>query len=126
MEFYNPTQTQLKNYRHFILQTGGDEEMDRYIYGQMGEGIGSFFGVLLKRVIPFASKAIKGAAQVAKPHFKELGKDLVTEGVKAGAEKLIDTVKTGSKRKKSSNIVTVNPTSKRPTTRTTKRRRTRV
>ena len=100
-------QTQLRGYRHLVLQSGEDEEMDRYIYGQEGEEIGSFFGALLRRVIPFASKAIKGAVQVAKPHLKEIGTELIKAGGKEVIEKISGGIaKAGSKiNRKSSNII---------------------
>ena len=73
MERYMPTadtEVLLQN----VFQTGGD--MDGYIYSQEGEGIGSFFGNLFKKVIPLATKAIKGAAAFSKPHLQKAVSDL--------------------------------------------------
>ena len=39
----------------------GNGDMDRYIY-QDGQGLGSFFGSLMKRALPLLGKTIKGAA----------------------------------------------------------------
>ena len=66
-------------FRRFF-QMGGD--MDGYIYSQEGEGIGSFFGNLIRRVIPLATKAIKGIASAAKPHLQNAAKDIVGQASK--------------------------------------------
>ena len=50
---------------------------------QEGEGIGSFFGNLLKKVLPLATKAIKGAAHIAAPHLKEAATELAGEASKS-------------------------------------------
>ena len=67
MERYVVDNKRERMFRKFF-QIGGD--MDGYIYTQEGEGIGSFFGNLLKKVLPLATKAIKGAAHIAAPHLK--------------------------------------------------------
>ena len=46
-----------------INQKGYGDDIDRYIYSQSGEGLGSFFGNLVKKAIPILGKAIKGAAR---------------------------------------------------------------
>ena len=61
-----------------INQKGYGDDIDRYIYSQTGEGLGSFFGNMFKKAIPFIAKSIKGAAKVASPHIKA--------GLKAGGE----------------------------------------
>ena len=68
------------------FQIGGD--MDGYIYTQEGEGIGSFFGNLFRKVIPLATKAIKGIAGIARPHFENAAKEIVGQAGK----KLIETI----------------------------------
>ena len=68
------------------FQMGGD--MDGYIYTQEGEGIGSFFGNLFKKVIPLATKAIKGIASAAKPHLQNAAKDFVGQASKKLIEKI--------------------------------------
>ena len=54
-----------------INQRGYGDEIDRYIYSQSGEGLGSFFGKLAKKAIPILGKAIKGAAKAAVPHLQD-------------------------------------------------------
>ena len=60
-----------------INQKGYGDDIDRYIYSQSGEGLGSFFGNLVKKAIPILGKAIKGAAKGAAkatlPHLQEGG-----------------------------------------------------
>ena len=85
MERYIVNNRSEQMFRRFF-QMGGD--MDGYIYSQEGEGIGSFFGNLIRRVIPLATKAIKGIAGVAKPHLQSAAKDLVNHATK----KLIRTI----------------------------------
>ena len=72
-----------------INQSGMGGDMDRYIYGTMtGEGLGSLFGSIFRKAVPMVSKAIKGAATVAKPHLVKAGKDLIKAGAKRGFEEL--------------------------------------
>ena len=80
MERYVVDRRRERMFRNFF-QMGG--EMDGYIYTQEGEGIGSFFGNLLKKVLPLATKAIKGAAHIAAPHLKEAATDLAVEASKS-------------------------------------------
>ena len=54
-----------------INQRGYGDDIDRYIYSQSGEGLGSFFGKLAKKAIPILGKAIKGAAKAAVPHLQD-------------------------------------------------------
>ena len=76
MEHYVIDNSKERQFRQFF-QSGG--EMDGHIYSQEGEGIGSFFGNLFKKVLPFATKAIKGATGIAKPHIKQAVSE-ITEG----------------------------------------------
>ena len=80
MERYVVDRRRERMFRKFF-QMGG--EMDGYIYTQEGEGIGSFFGNLLKKVLPLATKAIKGAAHIAAPHLKEAATELAGEASKS-------------------------------------------
>ena len=88
MEIFNPDR--LKSVAQYsILQSGKGDDIDRYVYkNQQGEGLGSFFGNLLKNTVPFFGKAIKGAARIAKPHLIAAGKDIVTKGTKRGVEEI--------------------------------------
>ena len=54
-----------------INQRGYGDDIDRYIYSQSGEGLGSFFGKLAKKAIPILGKAIKRAAKAAVPHLQD-------------------------------------------------------
>ena len=65
----------------------GNGDMDRYIY-QDGQGLGSFFGSLMKRALPILGKTIKGAVRIAKPHLKKAGTELVDSAIKEGSKKL--------------------------------------
>lgn len=87
METFN--ENKLRGAAHqAITQNGKGVDMDRYIYSMQGEGLGSFFGNLAKTAIPLLSKAIKGAAKVAKPHLIATGKDLLAAGTKRGIEEV--------------------------------------
>ena len=52
-----------------INQNGFGDDIDRYIYSQSGEGLGSFFGKMVKTAIPLFTKAIKGTAKAVAPHL---------------------------------------------------------
>ena len=89
MEVFQPTRLDTAVYRSVIGQSGRGMEMDRYIYSnQSGEGIGSFFGNLLRTAIPLIGRTIKGAAAIAKPHIKNAVKDIVATGSKRAIDKL--------------------------------------
>ena len=75
-------------YHAVINQSGKGVDMDRYIYSMQGEGLGSFFGNILKTAVPLLGRAIKGAANIAKPHLKAAVKDLITTGTKRGIKKI--------------------------------------
>ena len=52
-----------------------------------GEGLGNYFGSLLKQAIPLLKSAtIKGMNEVVKPIAVAAGKELAVTGVKRGAE----------------------------------------
>ena len=89
MEVFQPTRLDAAGYRSVINQSGHGMEMDRYIYSnQSGEGIGSFFGNLLRTAVPLIGRAIKGAAAIAKPHLKNAVTDIVATGSKRAIDKL--------------------------------------
>jgi len=87
METFNPDRLQSLA-QNSVLQSGKGVDIDRYVYSMQGEGLGSFFGNLLKSTVPFLGKAIKGVAKIAKPHLIAAGKDIVTVGTKRGVEAL--------------------------------------
>ena len=75
--------------RDVIMQHGAGLDSDGYYYySQQGEGLGSFFGKLLRMAIPAIGRTIKGAAQIAKPHFQKAGAELVAAGSKRLLEKI--------------------------------------
>lgn len=80
MERYVVDNDRERVYRKFF-QMGG--EIDGYIYNQEGEGIGSLFGNLFKKVLPFVTKAIKGAATIAGPHLKQAATEITGEASKS-------------------------------------------
>lgn len=89
MEVFNPNKLDVVLYRSVINQSGRGMEMDRYIYSnQSGEGIGSFFGNLLRSAVPVIARAIKGVAKVVKPHLQSAAKDLIATGSKRAIDKL--------------------------------------
>ena len=108
MEVFNSNRLDTSMLRSVINQSGHGVEMDRYIYSsQTGEGIGSFFGNLLRSAIPIIGRTIKGAAKVAKPHLKNAVKDIVATGSKRAIDKLsgdiahkVHSPKRSSKRRK--------------------------
>ena len=80
------------------FQMGGD--MDGYIYTQEGEGIGSFFGNLFRKVVPLAIKAIKGIAGAAKPHLHNAARDIVDKTSKQIIQTIIPDEEEAQPRKK--------------------------
>ena len=94
MEVFNPDNQTFNSQCSAIIQSGAGV-MDQYIYSQDGEGIASFFGNLFRSAIPLFGKAIKGAAQVAKPHLQRAAADIVT----TGSKRALDQIATDIKRK---------------------------
>ena len=84
-----------------IIQQGLGGDIDRYIYQQQGEGLGSFFGSLFRQAVPFIGRAIKGVASVAKPHLISAGKEIINAGAKKGVEELANLSKRKPKTSKS-------------------------
>jgi hypothetical protein len=88
MENFNARDLNSKLYRSVIVQKGGALEMDRYIYNMGGEGLGNYFGSLLKQAIPLlGSAAIKGS-RALKPIVTAAGKDIIAAGIKRGAKEV--------------------------------------
>ena len=87
MENYNSSKLRSLAYRT-IVQDGRGSDIDRYVYTQEGDGLGSFFGNIFKNAVPFLGKAIKGAANIAKPHLVAAGKELISAGAKRGIEEI--------------------------------------
>ena len=103
MEVFNPSASEVKAYRQIIMQHGSGFDKDGYyIYSQQdGEGVGQFFGSLLKKALPVIGNAIKGASQIAKPHLRKVATDIVTAGSKRAIDKISgDIVKSIEKPKK--------------------------
>ena len=88
MEIYTPSEESIAAYRDAIIQDGSGLDMDRYIYSQNGEGIGSFLGNIFRFVSPILGKAIKGTVNIAKPHLKRAATDVLTSGGKHILQKL--------------------------------------
>ena len=103
MEVFKPDKFHGEIYRATIKQSGGGN-IDRYIYSQDGEGIGSFFGNLFRTVAPMVGpilgKAIKGAAQLAEPHIKQLANDAIAVGSKRLSDKIHGRSKRQPKKRK--------------------------
>ena len=93
MEVFRPDKFEADLYRATIVQSGAGD-IDRYIYRQDGEGIGSFFGNIFRTVAPLFGKAIKGAARIAKPHLQRAATDLVT----AGGKRVLDKISSNNQR----------------------------
>lgn len=102
MEVYNPSTSQLSAYRKIMMQHGSGYDNDGYyIYSQRGEGIGSFFGGLIKSALPILGRSIKAGATLAKPYIKKGAADIVAAGSKHIADKLTgDITKSLSRPKK--------------------------
>ena len=98
MERYIPNNESKQLFRQYF-QVGGD--MDGYIYTQEGEGIGSFFGNLFRKVLPLATKAIKGIAGAAKPHIQNAARDIVGQASRKLIEKIIPDEEAQPPRKRS-------------------------
>ena len=88
MENFNPSHLNSSSYRSVINQSGSGGEIDRYIYSQSGEGIGSFFGNLIRTVVPLLGQSIKGAAKIAKPYLQDAAKEIVVTGAKRAVNKI--------------------------------------
>lgn len=83
--------------QQIIMQHGAGYDSDGYYYySQQGEGLGSFFGKLLRMAIPAVGRTIKGVAGIAKPHLQKAGEELIA----AGSKRLLDKISQPRQRKK--------------------------
>ena len=78
--------------------------MDRYIYNsQDGNGMGSFFGPILKAIIPIAKSIGSTLLGIAKPAAKAAGREAIkgmaTAGLSSLGNKTVETVQRSRKRK---------------------------
>ena len=102
METYTFNANAAKHYKKIL--SGGN--MDRYIYNsQDGNGMGSFFGPILKAIIPIA-KSIGGTLfGLAKPAAKAVAREgikgMATAGLSSLADKTVESVQRSRKRKTS-------------------------
>ncbi len=97
METFNPEKLKSLAYRT-IIQDGRGGDMDRYVYTQVGDGLGSFFGNIFKSAVPFLGRAINTAAGIAKPHLVAAGKDLISAGAKRGISEITKSEKSRKKK----------------------------
>ena len=100
METYVFNANAAKHYKNIL--SGGN--MDRYIYNsQDGNGMGSFFGPILKAVIPIAKSIGSTLFGLAKPAAKAAAREgikgMATAGLSSLADKTIESVQRSRKRK---------------------------
>lgn len=88
METYRLSNDSLKHFRTLFNQNGGGYSLDRYVYHQKGQGLGSFFAKLFHKVLPVAKSAVKGLIKVATPHAKGFLGDITKEGLNQGVQAL--------------------------------------
>ena len=81
MEVYRVSDGSVRHFKTLFNQNGRGLDLDRYIYHQRGNGIGSFFAKLFHKVLPVAKTVLKGAAKTAAPHLKALAGDLKNQGL---------------------------------------------
>ena len=80
MEVYRVSDDSVRHFKTLFNQNGRGLDLDRYIYHQRGNGIGSFFAKLFHKVLPVAKTVLKGAANTAAPHLKALAEDYANQG----------------------------------------------
>ena len=97
-----------------INQKGYGDDIDRYIYSQSGEGLGSFFGNLVKKAIPILGKAIKGAAKgaakAALPHLQDAAIAGSTNLLNSALDKVVPKQQCGRGKRGIQEIVNINHT----------------
>ncbi len=93
METFNSDKLRTSAFRT-IIQNGSGGDMDRYVYTQVGDGLGSIFGNIFRTAVPFLKGAINRAGSIAKPHLVAAGKDLISAGVKRGLQEINKSGKT--------------------------------
>ena len=104
MEDYNPSTLRAKAHP-VIVQNGSGGDIDRYIYNQNGEGLGSFFGSIMKNAIPFLGNTIKGGLKIARPHISAIGKELITSGAKKGIEAITKSATASNSKRRQTKVV---------------------
>ena len=97
MEIYVFNAKAAKHYKNIL--SGGD--IDRYIYNaQDGNGIGSFFGPILKAVVPIAKSIGNSLFGIAKPAAKAAARESIKGMASAGLTSLADKTVESVKRKR--------------------------
>ena len=107
MEIYNQTAQSQDLYINAINQNGNGFSMDRYVYGRNmeGAGIGSFFGKILKTVIPMAKQGINTAYKIAKPHLQNFGEDVLSSVQKEATKQINKATENIKGKRKLDNLV---------------------
>ena len=105
MEIYTFNANAAKHYKNIL--SGGN--MDRYIYNsQDGNGMGSFFGPILKAIIPIAKSIGSTLFGLAKPAAKAVAREgikgMATAGFSSLGNKTVETVQRSRKRNSASKI----------------------
>ena len=88
MELFKSEHLKSKAFRNAIIQKGGSIEIDRYIYGMQGEGLGNLLGPLVKQAIPLNGATIKAAVSKPKVTSASTQKKVIISGSKRAAGKL--------------------------------------
>ena len=97
MEVFNVNK--LDSLAYEAINQKGYGDIDRYIY-QEGEGLGSFFGNLLKKSVPVLGKTIKGVAQIVKPHAKAAARELANNAIKQTSKQIEKAIHRPHKRRR--------------------------
>ena len=107
MEIYYHTPQSQKLFKDAINQNGDGFSMDRYVYGRNmeGAGIGSFFGKILKMVMPMAKKGINTAYKFAKPHLQNFGEDVLSSVQKEAIKQINEASQKIRRKRKADNLV---------------------
>ena len=81
---YQPTQETHSNFRNALYNDLGVYHIQR------GAGIGGFFKSLFKTIVPIGKSILKTGFEIAKPHLKKAGNEIIERGTKAAVEKIGD------------------------------------
>ena len=103
MEVYRVSAGSVKHFKTLFNQNGRGLDLDRYIYHQRGNGIGSFFAKLFHEVLPVAKSIIKGVVKTAQPHLKAIAGDLRNQGleyINTKTKNYLDNTDSNPKRKR--------------------------
>jgi hypothetical protein len=97
-----------QRYKDILFQQGGAPPIDRYIFNaQDGDGIASFFGPLLKYIVPFAKSIGRVFIKNSIPLAKTIGREAIKGGAEYGISKLAD--KAISRKRKRTTSVKAKP-----------------